>query len=170
VWATDSSGNYTSNIVNGVSGTSNALESLEPVFHQDLNGDGFIGVSITIDAGTTVELSSPFDGLVTFAASTGTLKLDNSSSFSGTVAGMSGQDTIDFVDINFASAQPPTYSGTNSGGTLSVTDGTHTANIALLGQYMASSFVKSADGFGGTLVQDPPPATLAQMLTQPQHA
>jgi hypothetical protein len=99
VWATDSSGNYTSNILGAVSGTSSALESLEPVFHQDLNGDGSIGDPITIDAGTTVELSSAFDGLVTFAASTGTLKLDNSSSFSGTVAGMSGQDTIDFVDI-----------------------------------------------------------------------
>jgi hypothetical protein len=82
---------------------------------------------------------------------------------------MSGQDTIDLVDINFASAQQPTYSGTNSGGTLSVTDGTHTANIALSGQYMAS-FVKSPDGFGGTLIQEPPPATLAQILTQPQHA
>jgi hypothetical protein len=170
VWATDSSGNYTSNILGTVSGTSSALESLEPVFHQDLNGDGFIGDPITIDAGTTVELNSAFDGLVTFAASTGTLKLDNSSSFSGIVAGMSGQDTIDLVDINFASAQQPTYSGTNSGGTLSVTDGTHTANIALLGQYMAS-FVKSADGFGGTLIQDAPPATLTQTqtLTQPQH-
>jgi len=44
VWATDSSGNYISN--NGtVSGTSSALESFEPVFHQDLNGDGSIGAT-----------------------------------------------------------------------------------------------------------------------------
>ena len=83
---------------------------------------------------------------------------------------MAGQDTIDFADINFASVQQPTYSGTNSGGTLTVTDGTHTANIALLGQYMAGSFVASADGSGGTLIHDPPPENLAQMLTQPQHA
>ena len=168
MWATDSSGNYTSTIVNGVSGTSNALESLEPVFHQDLNGDGYK----EIDAGATLELTSAYNGVVAFTASTGTLKLDNSSSFSGTVAGMSGQDTIDLVDINFASAQQPTYSGTNSGGTLTVTDGTHMANIALLGQYMAS-FVKSADEFDGTLIQDAPPATLTQTqtqtLTQPQH-
>ena len=169
VWATDSSGNYTSNILGAVPGTSSALESLEPVFHQDLNGDGVIGDPITIVAGATLELTSAYNGVVTFAGSTGTLKLDNSSSFSGTVAGMSGQDTIDLVDINFASAQQPTYSGTNSGGTLTVADGTHTANIALSGQYMAS-FVKSPDGFGGTLIQDPPPATLAQILTQPQHA
>ena len=44
VWNTDSSGNYISNIVGVVSGTSTALESLETTFHQDLNGDGMIGV------------------------------------------------------------------------------------------------------------------------------
>src|SRR5260221_5327811 len=34
---------YVSNLTGVVSGTSSALESLEPVFHQDLNGDGSIG-------------------------------------------------------------------------------------------------------------------------------
>jgi len=55
--------------------------------------------------------------------------------------------------------------------TSTLADATHTANIALLGQYMAASFVTSAEGFGGTLIHDdPPPGTLAQTLTQPQHA
>ena len=44
VWATDSNGNYLSNIGGTVSGTSSALETLETSFHQDLNGDGVIGV------------------------------------------------------------------------------------------------------------------------------
>ena len=44
VWSTDSNGNYLSNIIGVVSGTSTALESLETTFHQDLNGDGTIGV------------------------------------------------------------------------------------------------------------------------------
>ena len=39
-WTTDSNGNYTSNALSVVSGTSYALESLEPVFDQDLNGAG----------------------------------------------------------------------------------------------------------------------------------
>ncbi len=45
--------------------------------------------------------------------------------------------------------------GTSSctGGTLSVTDGSHTANIALLGQYTADEFVLSTDAIGGTLVK-----------------
>jgi 20S proteasome alpha/beta subunit len=42
VWSTDSSGNYQST-TGVVSGSSAALQSLEPSFHQDLNGDGTIG-------------------------------------------------------------------------------------------------------------------------------
>ena len=42
VWSVDSNGNYVSNI-GAVSGTSSALEELEPSFHQDLNGDGVVG-------------------------------------------------------------------------------------------------------------------------------
>jgi hypothetical protein len=49
----------------------------------------------TVQAGETLEVASPFSGSVTFAGAAGTLKLDNSSSFAGTVAGMTGQDTID---------------------------------------------------------------------------
>ena len=46
VWGTDSNGNYKGNLTGGaVSGTSSALESLEPVFHQDLNRDGVIGLT-----------------------------------------------------------------------------------------------------------------------------
>ncbi len=44
VWSTDSNGNYVSNIVAVGSGTSVALESIESSFHQDLNGDGTIGL------------------------------------------------------------------------------------------------------------------------------
>ena len=44
VWSTDSSGNYISNVIGVVSGTSTALESIETTFHQDLNGDGVIGI------------------------------------------------------------------------------------------------------------------------------
>ena len=44
VWSTDSNGNYTSNVIGAVSGTSTALEALETTFNQDLNGDGTIGI------------------------------------------------------------------------------------------------------------------------------
>jgi hypothetical protein len=56
VWSTDSNGNYTSNIVDTVTGTNPTLESLEPSFHQDLNRDGqigLVGVSPTVLNGQT---------------------------------------------------------------------------------------------------------------------
>jgi hypothetical protein len=170
VWSTDSNGNYISNI-GAVSGTSAALERFEPTFGQDLNGDGLIGPS-TISAGDTLEVVSAYSGQVSFTASTGTLELLNSSNFAGTVVGMMGQDTIDFADIDPTKVNHPIYSGTASSGTLTVTDGSHTANVALLGNYMASTFVASSDGHGGTSVVDPSATGTSQpsLLVQPQHA
>src|SRR5439155_309115 len=55
---------------------------------------------IAVAAASTVELSSAYAGGVIFAGNTGTLQIDNSSSFTGTVAGMTEQDTIDFADID----------------------------------------------------------------------
>jgi len=43
VWVIDNNGNYLSNTLTSVSGTSAALQSIETSFHQDLNGDGVIG-------------------------------------------------------------------------------------------------------------------------------
>jgi serralysin len=53
VWSTDSNGNYTGNFYMPGPGTATAFESLEPGFHQDLNGDGVIGVPAV--AGTVIE-------------------------------------------------------------------------------------------------------------------
>ncbi|SHM81545.1 beta strand repeat-containing protein [Bradyrhizobium lablabi] len=52
VWNLDSSGNYIGNSILPTSGTSLAIESIETSFHQDLNGDGTIGVTGT---GTVIE-------------------------------------------------------------------------------------------------------------------
>ena len=106
---------------------------------------------------------------MTFAADTGTLKLDDPASFAGTVAGMIGQDTIDVANIDPAKVQPPSYAGDASGGTLHVTDGTHSGNIALLGNYMASLIVAGSDGHGGTSVVDPPALGGVQPLVTPPH-
>jgi hypothetical protein len=117
-----------------------------------------------------LEIYSPYAGPVTFAGSTGTLQLDTPSSFTGTVAGLTGQDALDLRFINPATVQTPTYVGNSSGGTLTVTDGTHTANIALLGNYLASTFVASSDGHGGTSIVDPVLTSSNPMiLSPPQH-
>jgi hypothetical protein len=49
--------------------------------------------------------------------------------------------------------------GNNLSGTLTVTDGTHTASLTPLGQYVTAQFTKVSDGHGGTLIGDPPVAT-----------
>jgi hypothetical protein len=83
---------------------------------------------------------------------------------------LTAADTLDLRDINFASVQTPTYlNGTSSGGTLHVTDGTHTANIALLGNYLASTFTPSSDSHGGTNIVDPEMLGGVQPLVTPPH-
>ena len=47
-WTTDSNGNYTSNLTGWETGNSFAVESLETLFGQDLNGDGTIGVTASL--------------------------------------------------------------------------------------------------------------------------
>ena len=124
----------------------------------------------TIGANETLELSSGYSGQISFAAPTGVLELLNASSFAGTVVGMSDEDAIDFADINPNKVQPPSYSGDASGSTLTVTDGLHSANIALLGNYLASTFVTSSDGHGGTNVVEHAASTdQTAILGQPQH-
>ena len=46
---------------------------------------------------------------------------------------------------------------------------THTANIALLGNYMASTFVAGSDGHDGTTVVDPALVGGVQPLITPPH-
>jgi hypothetical protein len=88
VWSTDSNGNFVSNIFNAGSGTSTALESLEPSFHQDLNGDGVIGVPAATQSAPIVVANNdtfvfrPTVGaqVITNAGSTDTFELDGFSS------------------------------------------------------------------------------------------
>lgn len=57
VWNTDNGGNFVSNGTGGVvvSASSSVLQSLEPSFHQDLNGDSSIGAVSTMPSGTVIE-------------------------------------------------------------------------------------------------------------------
>jgi hypothetical protein len=82
---------------------------------------------------------------------------------------MTGKDTIDFADLDPTKVQPPSFSGDSTGGTLTVSDGAHSAKIALLGNYMASVFVASSDGHGGTSVVDPPALGGVQPLMMSPH-
>jgi hypothetical protein len=129
------------------------------------------GGNFTITGSTELELFGASTANVTFApGDAGILKLDNSQNFTGTVAGLALGNYLDLTDIPYVASKTPGYTPNsgNTGGTLSVTDGTHTTNIALLGNYLASSFVSSSDSHGGTLIHDPP-SSQQPLLSQP-HA
>ena len=76
--------------------------------------------------------------------------------------GIPGQ--IDLEDIAFGGNTTLGFqeAGSNLSGTLTVGDGTHTANLTLLGQYVAGQFHLASDGAGGTLVTDPPAPTSSE--------
>ena len=52
---TDNAGNFVSNPIGEVSGSSVALQSLEPSFQQDLNGDGTVGLQDNDDRGAGID-------------------------------------------------------------------------------------------------------------------
>ncbi|MGB9114621.1 MAG: hypothetical protein WCC91_04955, partial [Bradyrhizobium sp.] len=145
-------------------------------FHQDLNGDGTIGIyaapgttlqissplagtsgSATIGTGATLELAAADSASVTFSSSTGMLKLDSPSTFSGLIfnftgnGSLSGSDQIDLKGINFNSVHD-----TYANGVLTVTDGTHAAALDFNGSYTLANFKFASDGSGGTILYDPP--------------
>ncbi|MBR0934952.1 Ig-like domain-containing protein [Bradyrhizobium jicamae] len=181
IWTTDNNGNETSFV--HVSGTSSTLGALESTFLQDLNGDGVINTAstvlditgnkvlalsnmhqaATIEAGATLELTGAVSGTVKFAAATGTVVLDHATQFTGSISGLSGDgsktnsDILDLKDIVFGSGTQASFSGTTSGGVLTVSDSqNHVAHLTLVGDYTHSTFNLSSDNSGGTLVIDPP--------------
>jgi hypothetical protein len=77
-----------------------------------------------------------------------------------------GGDTAQFIDFASvssgasASLQYRPANAANTSGTLTVTDGAHSASVLLVGNYTSNSFVTSAAGDGSPEVFDPPVATV----------
>jgi VCBS repeat-containing protein len=71
-WSVDSNGNYISNIIGDVPANSTALEALETTFHQDLNGDGTIGVpTMVIQTNGSIALTEVGNNYFLYDAGTG---------------------------------------------------------------------------------------------------
>ena len=101
---------------------------------------------------------------VNFTGTTGTLKLDDAVAFTGQVSGLAGSDALDLADLSYGPNTTATFLGNASGGTLTITNGTQTANIALEGDYLSSYWTVSSDGHGGTVVVDPVASNTWQTL------
>ena len=153
-WTTDSNGNCTSNVTGSfVTGTSSVVESFETIFHQDLNGDGVIGVPSATSPATTQAAAAAPSGQTTFDGTT--LTLEQPSTFTGQIIGftgngtLAGSDQIDLRGLNYNSIHS-SFDG--SSGTLSVNDGSTTASLQFLGQHSQDNFHLADDSSGGTLV------------------
>jgi hypothetical protein len=81
-----------------------------------------------------------------------TLELGRSQTYAGSITGLTVATTLALDDIGFVSAGEATFSGTGSSGVLTVTDGSETARINLIGDYSTSTFVASSNGHGGVLI------------------
>jgi len=121
---------------------------------------GVFGAGKAIIAGGTLELGSTFNEAVAFTGSSGVLQLAKSQAYTGSISGFSltGGTSLDLRDIGFTSGTTTASyvdNGSDTGGVLTLTDGTHTAHIELIGDYSGSTFTTSSDGDGGTTVVDP---------------
>jgi len=113
------------------------------------NGNALISGSGTLEFGAASSANA------TFAPdASGTLKLDDVLDFTGSIQGFNEHDQLDLGDIQFNGNISVGYSANNTGtgGTLTVTDGTHTAAIALSGQFDAAGFHAASDGITGTMI------------------
>ena len=152
------------------SGTLEATGSGGLAIHSDVENSGLLwanGGNVTIAGAVNGSGSAVIDGVATLefgAASsmqttfgqdaTGTLRLDDSLDFTGVVSGFGQDDHLDLSDIKFGAGVTHDYlaNAEGTGGTLTVSDGAHTANISLLGQYTADGFHVSDDQHTGTLI------------------
>jgi len=97
------------------------------------------------------------------------LILDASTNFNGAIAGFTAAgEYLDLRDIAFGSSTSMSFveAGNNLSGTLTVTDGTHTAHLNLLGSHTPGQFTSASDGHNGTVITDPPDPS--SLLWQPE--
>jgi serralysin len=141
-----------SSFFGAVSGSNPALEALETVFGQDLNGDGMIGIPSTTNM-TGLERAGANSGSTTFDGTT--LTLNAPSTFDGQIIGfagdgtLSGSDQVDLRGMNYSALHADYDSST---GVLDVSDGTKTADLQFLGNYSQETFKFADDGGGGIIV------------------
>ncbi len=164
------SGRGTTSLINQTTGTISGAGPLSVVLASAVVNDGLLqtrggGLIVTgpvsgsgrcvVDSGT-LGFGSVFSQDVTFAGKSGVLQLARSQEYHGTITGFStaGATALDLRDIAFVGAGEASFSGTASSGVLTVSDGTHTARIALMGDYLGQTFVSAADGHGGVVITD----------------
>jgi hypothetical protein len=103
-----------------------------------------IGSDLVFDGSATADttMSVKFQGA-------GLFSLNHSANYTGSVSGFAHGDSIDVTDVGFVSGID-SYNAAKD--ILTISDGTHTAQIQLVGVYTANDFSFVNDGHGGTLI------------------
>jgi hypothetical protein len=99
-----------------------------------------------------VEIDGITNQSVNFEGTTGELMLNDAGAFTGLVSGLAGSDASDLADVSFGPNTTATFLGNETSDTLTVTDRANTAKIALVGNYLSSTWELSSDASGGTVV------------------
>jgi hypothetical protein len=124
-----------------------------------LNGTVTGSGSVQVDGNASVSFGGTASANTTIAAdSASNLILHDSFDFSGSISGFDSNDHLDLTDLLFSAGMAVNYNANTDGlgGVLQVSDGAHTANIALLGQYDAAGFQAASDGVSGTVISYDP--------------
>jgi len=131
-----------------------------------ISGAGLVEVD-----GGRVDFVTSTTQAVTFTGHGGVLELGRSQAYAAAITGFSktpGKTSLDLDDITYVDPAQATFSGTKTGGILTVSDGVHTAGITLQGNFLSSSFVTASDGHGGVLVTTAaPPAPVPPQAHAP---
>jgi hypothetical protein len=122
----------------------------------DLSNNAVGGGVARINSTGELEMDGEDSLNVVFNATAhGTLALDDSatSSYGGIISGFAANDKIDLSDIAFIQGTTnAAFFGNAVQGQLSVTDGTNTTTLRMLGNHVGQTFSVAADGHGGTIV------------------
>jgi 20S proteasome alpha/beta subunit len=160
IWSTDSSGNFLSYLTGAVSGTSIALEFMENTFHQDLNGDGTIGIpsSTVIESSGSTSLVQVGNDYYLLNSSTG---LGPELIYGGApvVAGQFGAGLLpigteqtstgyDVVWKNASTNQFTVWSTDSNGNFISNITGSWVSGTSITSEFMESTFHQDLNGDG----------------------
>jgi hypothetical protein len=164
-FASNISGSGAINIQNGAAATFNGAITGSEAFTITNTSKAIVNTAITgtgsfaLSGSGSLELGAADSENVTFTSgASGTLKLDHSltAPFTGYLSGLSTKNAVDLADLAWSPGKmKATFSGNTSGGTLTVTNGTNSVALKLLGNYTTASWTLSKDSTGGTRVVDP---------------
>ncbi|NKJ37393.1 VCBS domain-containing protein [Rhizobium sp. SG570] len=114
----------------------------------DLEGNVSGRGTVLLSGHASLEIGGSFSQAISLSTDAqATITIDHAVAFTGTIAGLDGNDALRFGDISAATASfSYTENAAKTGGVLIVTDGAHIATVGLTGDYSANDFLLSHDG------------------------